>query len=125
MTTDQIVVTLGGIGLIVLIIWYFFFSSNEGKKAQVTNEGLQEVFIKVKGGYTPDVVVVEAGKPVRFHFLREETASCSERVVFGDFNVSALLPTGEEVIIEILPTKPGEYAFTCQMGMFRGKLIVE
>ena len=125
MSIDQIIVTLGGIGVIALIIWYFFFSSNKGQEAQVSNEGYQEVFVTVKGGYTPDVVVVEAGKPVRFTFRREETSSCSERVVFGDFNASALLPTGENVTLEIAPDKPGEYAFTCQMGMYRGKLIVK
>ena len=125
MTVDQIIVTFGAIGVIILIVWYFFFTSNEGQKAQVSKEGIQEVFIKVKGGYTPDVVVVEAGKPVRFHFRREETASCSDRVIFGDFNTSAMLPTDEDVIVEIQPTKPGEYDFTCPMGMFKGKLIVQ
>lgn len=29
------------------------------------------------------------------------------------------------VAIEFLPEKPGEYEFACQMGMFRGRLIVE
>jgi hypothetical protein len=27
--------------------------------------------------------------------------------------------------VELLPEKPGEYEFTCQMGMLRGKLVVE
>jgi len=27
--------------------------------------------------------------------------------------------------VEFLPGEPGEYEFACQMGMFRGKLIVE
>ncbi|MCZ6718018.1 MAG: cupredoxin domain-containing protein [Gammaproteobacteria bacterium] len=27
--------------------------------------------------------------------------------------------------VEFLPAKPGEYEFACQMGMLRGKLIVE
>jgi plastocyanin domain-containing protein len=35
------------------------------------------------------------------------------------------LPQGEVVPIEFLPEKPGEYEFHCQMGMFRGKLVVE
>jgi plastocyanin domain-containing protein len=29
------------------------------------------------------------------------------------------------VPVEFLPAEPGEYEFACQMGMFRGKLIVE
>ncbi|MBN9390903.1 MAG: cupredoxin domain-containing protein, partial [Chloroflexi bacterium] len=49
----------------------------------------------------------------------------SEMVVFGDFGKSARLPEGETVPVEFLPDQPGEYEFTCQMGMFRGKLIVE
>jgi plastocyanin domain-containing protein len=46
-------------------------------------------------------------------------------VILGEFGKSAKLPTGETVAVEFLPDKPGEYEFTCQMGMFRGKLIVE
>ncbi len=48
-------------------------------------------------------------------------------VVFGAFNKSAKLPPYEEVTVELLPEKPGEYeyAFSCQMGMIRGKLVVE
>jgi plastocyanin domain-containing protein len=81
--------------------------------------------ILVKGGYTPDVIVVEHGKPVRLTFRREETAACSEMVVFGDFGKSARLPEGELVAVELLPEQPGAYAFACQMGMLRGTLIVE
>ena len=46
-------------------------------------------------------------------------------VLFGDFGKSAKLPTGETVRVELLPEQPGEYEFACQMGMLRGKLVVE
>ncbi|MCC6175707.1 MAG: cupredoxin domain-containing protein, partial [Chloroflexi bacterium] len=91
----------------------------------VTSGGYQEAMVLVKGGYTPDVIVVQHGKPVRLNFRREETAACSEMVVFGDFGKSATLPTGETVAVELLPERPGEYEFACQMGMLRGRLIVE
>jgi plastocyanin domain-containing protein len=68
---------------------------------------------------------VEAGKPVRLNFVRQESASCSEMVLLPAFNKSANLPEGETVPLEFLPKEPGEYEFACQMGMFRGKLIVE
>jgi plastocyanin domain-containing protein len=29
------------------------------------------------------------------------------------------------VTIELLPEKPGTYEFACQMGMLRGRLVVE
>ncbi len=59
--------------------------------------GVQEVAVTVKGGYTPDVIVVKAGQPVRLRFTRQESASCSETVLFPDFNRNAKLPEGEEV----------------------------
>lgn len=71
------------------------------------------------------MIVMQHGQAVRFNFRREEMAACSEMVVFNDFGKSAQLPTGETVAVEFLPEKPGEYEFICQMGMIRGKLIVE
>lgn len=38
---------------------------------------------------------------------------------------SARLPEGETVPMEFMPDKAGEFEFQCQMGMLRGKLIVE
>jgi len=47
-------------------------------------------------------------------------------VLFPDFNQNALLPEeGEQVTLEFTPEKAGEHSFQCQMGMLRGKLIVE
>lgn len=124
MTPDRILVTVGGMALIALIAWYFWFAKKTGVQANVT-AGVQEISVTVKGGYTPDLIVVKAGQPVRLNFTRQETASCSEMVLFPDFGKSAKLPTGETVAIEFTPQKPGEFGFQCQMGMFRGKLVVE
>jgi len=125
MTTVQIFVTIAGVALIALIAWWFWFSRKAGVRAAIAGSGVQELDVVVKGGYTPDVIVVKAGKPVRLNFNRQETAACSEMVVFPDFNKSATLPTGEVTPVEFTPTTPGEYGFSCQMGMFRGKLVVE
>lgn len=124
MSVIQLSVLIGAMVLSVLVVWYFFFSEKTGTRLAV-NAGVQETNIVVKGGYTPDVLVVKAGQPVRLNFNRQETASCSEMVLFPDFNKSAKLPTGETVSLEFTPDKPGEYDFQCQMGMLHGKLIVE
>lgn len=125
MSTSQIFVTIGGIALCIFIAWFFWLSPKGQTRATSAAGGAQEVAVTVKGGYTPDVIVVKAGQPVRFRFTRQESASCSERVLFPDFNQNALLPEGQEVTIEFTPEKAGEYGFQCQMGMFRGKLVVE
>ena len=125
MTTIDMLVILGGLVLIGGIAWFFWGPKQGGVRASAASSGYQEAMILVKGGYTPDVIVVQHGKPVRLNFRREETAACSEMVVFAAFGKSAQLPEGETVPIEFLPEKPGEYEFSCQMGMFRGKLVVE
>ena len=85
---------------------------------------VRTVRVRVKGGYQPSVVHARAGEPLRIVFTREETASCSEHVVFPAFGKSAMLPAFEDVALDLLPERAGEYEFTCQMGMLRGRLVV-
>ena len=125
MTPDQIIVTVGGVAAAVGVAWFFWFKRSSGVRATTVSDGYQEVMILVKGGYTPDTIRVAAGRPVRLLFRREETAACSEQVVLADYGKSAPLPTGTVVPIEFMPGDPGEHEFTCQMGMLRGRIIVE
>jgi len=82
-------------------------------------------YVRVCGGYEPDVLHARAGDPIRITFLREEAARCSERVVFPAFGKSAMLPRGKEVVVELPPAAAGTYEFTCAMNMLHGTLIVE
>ena len=125
MTWDRLLVDVLGLGLIGFIVWFFWLVRASGVRAAVTSGGYQEQMVLVKGGYTPDVIVVESGRPVRLNFVRQESASCSEMVLLPAFNRSAQLPEGKTVAVEFLPKERGEFEFSCQMGMFRGKLIVE
>jgi plastocyanin domain-containing protein len=125
MNTIQIIAILSGIVITILIAWYFWFAPKAQIRVAVSESGAQEVAITVKGGYTPDVIVVQKGRPVRLTFTRQESSACSEKVLFPDFNQNALLPEGEHVTLEFTPDKAGEFGFQCQMGMLRGKLIVE
>lgn len=124
MAFDQILVTIFGLFLAGGVAWFFWFSEKKAVRLE-TAGGTQEVFITVKGGYSPDVIVVQAGKPLRLNFQRQETALCSEQLLFPDFNRQATLTPFKTVPLEFTPDKPGEYGFQCGMGMLRGKLIVE
>ena len=125
MTWDRALVDATGLALIALIVWFFWLKRTPGVRAALTSGGYQEQMVLVKGGYTPDTIRVAAGRPVRLLFRREETAACSEQVVLADYGKSAPLPTGTVVPIEFMPGDPGEHEFTCQMGMLRGRIIVE
>ncbi len=124
MDTVEIVVIIGGIAAIGFVLWYFF-GERESVAAAVTESGVQEIKVTVKGGYSPDVIVVKEGVPVRLDFYRDETASCSEQIVFGDLRIARDLPAFKTTPIEFTPDKAGEFTFTCGMNMMRGKLVVE
>ena len=125
MEIDQILVIVVGIGLSILVAWYFWFSEKKAIKIQSSETGLQEAVIKVKGGYTPDVLIFEAGKPIKLNFIREETAACSEEVIFSDLGKKATLTPFKTIPVELKIDEPGEYNFQCGMGMLHGKLIIE
>jgi plastocyanin domain-containing protein len=82
------------------------------------------VRVRVKGGFEPDTIFARANTPLRIVFRREETAACSERVVFPELGRSATLPPFEDVSLELHPERAGEYEFTCQLGVLRGRLMV-
>jgi plastocyanin domain-containing protein len=103
---------------------FFLLPKGSETRAVLGSAGFQEATILVKGGYTPDLIVADAEKPIRLTFLREESGACSERVVLADFHKSADLPEGQQVSIDLPAAKAGEYLFQCGMGMLRGKLIV-
>ena len=124
MDTAEIVVLVVGVAAIAGVLWYFF-GEREAVAAAETATGLQEVKITVKGGYSPDVVVVKQGRPVRLDFYRDETSSCSEQVIFGDFGIARDLPAFRTTPVEFTPREPGEFTWTCGMNMLRGKLIVQ
>ncbi len=124
MTAAQLVVSALGLAAVTWVLWYFLFSRRPAAAARQTR-GVQEIAITVKGGYSPDTILVQAGKPVRLLFYRDETADCSERVVFEHFSINARLPAFETTSIEFTPTEPGEYPFRCGMSMLKGLLVVE
>ena len=124
MDTTELIILLGSVALIALVLWYFF-GEREKVAAGLTEAGVQEIKVTVKGGYSPDVIVVRQGVPVKLDFYRDETASCSEQVVFGDFGIARELAAFKTTSIEFTPDKAGEFTFACGMNMLRGKLIVE
>lgn len=121
---DKIIITAIGLAAVAGVVWFFWGPRHGGTEATSSQSGFQDATIAVRGGYVPDTVIVHAGRPVRLHFLRQESSPCSETVVFPDFNTSARLPQGETVVVELRPLQPGTFEFGCAMGMIHGRMVV-
>ncbi|HZD80359.1 MAG TPA: HAD-IC family P-type ATPase, partial [Actinomycetota bacterium] len=123
MTGIEIAVTGAGVVLIGALAW-FFFGPKEARRAEVRG-GVQEVEITVKGGYSPNLIRVQQGVPLRLVFDRQENSDCSSRVVFPDFGVSKSLAPFGRTTVELRPDRSGEFGFACGMNMLHGTLVVE
>ena len=118
----SIVILLGAVAITGLIAWYFF-GPKKSHRAHL-DDGVQVVKVTVKGGYSPDVIEVIAGVPVRILFDRQESGDCSSRVVFPDFKVNQALTAFETTSVEFTPDRSGNYGFACGMNMLHGRLLV-
>ena len=116
---NLILVNLAGLVLIGLIVWWFWLSK---PKAQRAASGVIDVMVE-GGVYAPARIEVTAGQPVTLRFLRKDPSPCAEKVLFDELGIAADLPIGQPVELTITPGKAGEYAFTCQMQMYRGMLV--
>ena len=119
---SEIIVTIAGLVLIALIAWWFWFSTP--KAAHADQDAPVEIQVK-DGTYQPAAVEVQAGEPVSLSFTRHDATPCAEKVVFADLGITADLPLERAQSINIPALKPGTYEFTCQMGMYRGRLIAK
>lgn len=118
MPIDKIIVT--GIGLVGLILTYWFFFL---KKEEIV-EAFGSVTITVEGGYSPNSISVPKNKQTTINFIRKDPSSCLEEVVLPEFKIRKYLPLNEKTSITITPKKEGEFPFSCGMNMFHGRIIV-
>ena len=125
MSVVDVLVILAGAGLIAGELWYFLGPRLASSTAARAPGGPQEVRIIVKGGYDPDTIFVEAGRPVRLLFYRDETAECSSRVVFDRLGLTRELPAFQTTPVEFTPGEPGDYPFRCHMNMLHGRVVAQ
>ena len=121
--TPEVLVTLGGAVFIAALAW-FFFGPKEARQAELRGD-TQEIEVVVKGGYSPSLIRVRPGVPVRLTFNRQESGDCTSRVVFPDFRISKSLAAFGKTVVEFTPDRSGSFDFVCGMNMVHGTLLVE
>jgi plastocyanin domain-containing protein len=122
--SNKILVTIGGITLIGLELWWFLV--NKPKSQQATAQGdIQTITVTVDGGYEPSHIIVKSGRTVRLNFDRQDPSHCLEEVRLPEFHISRKLALNQVTPIEFRPDRPGRYEFSCGMNMFRGVVEVQ
>jgi Cu+-exporting ATPase len=116
---------LAAAGVLLAVLVWAVFALRRTPDADALPVGAQVRRVRVKAGYEPPEVHVHADRPIRLLFRREETAPCSERVVFPDYGISVGLPPFQEVAVDLPPSETGTHRFCCEMDMLHGNLIVE
>lgn len=122
MSGSDLAVLIGAIVLLLTLGWFFFAPR---KAIQATSEGKdQSIEIIVKGGYSPDTIQATVGVPLRITFDRQESGSCTEKVIIPAFHIAADLPANRRTTVVFTPDTAGIYEFACGMNMVHGKLII-
>lgn len=117
-----ILINLIGVVLLGLIVWWFWMK----KSGNEETAGQNAIEIIVDSGiYSPDTIKAKVGQAIKLKFIRKAESPCAKTVVFGDLGISQELPLNEPFEFEFTVDKAGEFPFTCEMGMYRGKLIVD
>lgn len=115
-----------GLGLILFVIWWFWLykpNLSASTTGIIKSENIIEILVK-DGVYTPPYIQIKSNYPTILRFIRKDPSPCAEIVNFNSLNITRTLALNEPTDIKFKIENAGEYEFTCQMGMYRGKLIV-
>ena len=110
--------------LLIFFLGWFFFGPRRIAKTTNVDSG-QSVTITVKGGYAPNTIEVALGIPLQITFDRQESGSCTEKVIFSSFGIVADLPAFKQTVVTFTPDRLGTFDFACGMNMVHGSLIVK
>ncbi|KLE14383.1 sulfite exporter TauE/SafE family protein [Clostridium sp. C8] len=97
-------------------------SSSNANKA-ILKDGVQVLNMTASGrGYTPNVLYVQKGVPVKWVVNATQLTSCNNAIVIPSLKKQQKLKSGEN-IIEFTPGDK-DLSFSCWMGMIRGTIKV-
>lgn len=98
-------------------------TAEQGVYVAKAENGVQEITIKVdENGYSPNIIVVQKGIPVKFKFDAKNLNQCNYAVMFPEYGGGLDLGKGELETPELDVTE--SFGFNCWMGMIQGYVQV-
>ncbi|PET42345.1 hypothetical protein CN514_22760 [Bacillus sp. AFS001701] len=89
-----------------------------------TSSNIQTIHVEVSG-YTPNNLVLEAGKPAIINFKTPKEDVCASIILSKELDLNLSLNKDADNYVHIKPLKPGVYHYECGMGMFKGTITVK
>lgn len=102
-------------------------ANNDSSSAQNKTPGAAEQIVTMKvtsSGFEPNILNVKQGVPVKWVIDGVNVTGCTSTIILPSFGISKNLKSGEN-IVQFTPQNKGNIAFSCGMGMVRGKFVVE
>ncbi len=95
-----------------------FFSQSAAEESVTASDA--PVINVLSNGYKPNVVTVQAGKPVKLQLKTDGIYACTSVFRIPKLKIEKTLPASGTTFITATFPEPGTYSFTCGMGMYRG-----
>ncbi len=122
MPGDVVVIVLA-LAFIAGELWYFRGRQDYVWPGDPAKSRTQEFRVTLRGGFDPDLVIVEAGRPVRLEVLRCEVDTGAEQLEFDTLKIAKTLPKFVRASVEFIPKEPGDHRFCC--GTCEGYVVAQ
>ena len=104
-------------------LWYFRGRRDYVSPGDPAKSRTQEFRVKLQGGFDPDLIIVEAGRPVRLDVFRCELDTEAEQLAFDTLKITKALPEFARASVEFIPNEPGDHRFFC--GSREGYVVAQ
>lgn len=96
------------------------------KNTNVLGQAISETTINIEGaGYSPSNLVIKRGSTVTLNLVNTSGGGRTQAFTIPRLGIQKIVPLGKSDTVSFTaPDEPGELAFMCGMGMFRGVINV-
>ncbi len=96
-----------------------------GSNTQTGNPVSKATITISSAAYIPNAITVKAGSQVTLHLQNQSGTSCIQAFNIPQLGIQKIVPVGQSGDITFTaPSQPGQIAFMCSMGMYRGVINV-
>ncbi|GBD32843.1 MAG: hypothetical protein KatS3mg081_2817 [Gemmatimonadales bacterium] len=106
-------------------LWFFLGPRPKRQRVRPSAGVIQEIVVTTRNGFRPDTIPVEAGKPVKLLFYRDEGTDGSGRVVIEGAGIDQELPPFKITPVTFTPKEPGDYSFRTDSAPLVGRVVAQ